>query len=262
MARRKSIVIGYGLALCLGLLGACAPRLQTPSPQLPLPLPTPPRVTWVLPGNPLPHTDDFETYPVGAVLPRVAPDRYGLLAKEWANATIAEALDAEGRTTKALRLAGGLGSNFLTTGAPDWSHYRLRLDFKSLGNPYWGSAGFLIRILVSGTGDRGLELYFGLGGASLAKVLGEQKETFLQRAEVREVTSKAIRDRLWHRLTVEVRSTGEKGKAPVNVSLFLDDGLLLSWTEQDFAQGGVAFGIQDPDLVVYVDKLEILPIGD
>lgn len=241
----------------LGLLGACAPRLvlepQVPLPQVEMgkgPLPVP---QWVLPGNPLPHVDDFESYPLGAVLTTIAPKRYGLLGKE-ARFTITEALNPQDAVTRAVRLARFDGA-LLTTGAGDWTNYRVRMDVKSLGNPYWGSAGLLLRVFLDPAGTRALEFYFGLEGIELTKVLGEQRQVVAKRPELRETGRGFIMDKMWHRLQVVARNTGE-------VRFSMDGGELLSWQDPDFRQGGLGVGVHDPDLVFHLDNLEVTPLSE
>lgn len=244
------------LGAALTLLGACAPTVFQPLPGVELPLPRG-RVevpTWVLPGNPLPLSDDFERYPVGAVLTGVAPERYGLLAKEKATFTVVEALDPKNAITRAVRLAP-FGGALLTTGAGNWTDYQARFDVQSLGNAYWGSAGLLARVFLDPAGTQGLEFRFGRDGIELTKVLGEQRRVVAKRPELKEVGEAFVRDKLWHRFEVLARSTGE-------VRFRMDGRELLAWQDPDFRQGGLGFGVHDSELVLYLDNLEVTPLSE
>ncbi len=129
MARGWLVLVG----LVLALLAACAPRLvlepKVPLPQVGVGKGQDIAPQWVLPGNPMPLADDFEAYPLGAVLTTVAPKQYGLIAKEDAKFAIAKALNPQNAVTKAVRLAwfgGALSFGCLWTprgqglGVPPW----------------------------------------------------------------------------------------------------------------------------------------------
>lgn len=250
MTRPWSLLVGA----ILGLLGACAPRLVL-EPTVPLPLPqvevgkgqTTPK--WVLPGNPLPLADDFESYPLGAVLTRIAPDRYGLLGGENALFTITEALNPENAITRAVRLPREAA--FLTTGAGNWTDYRVRFEAKRVGGVDWGD--LRLRVFVDPTGTRALQLRLSSGGVELAKVLGEQFQVVANRPELAQAGRQFIADKHWHRFELVARSTGE-------VRFSMDGGELISWKDPDFHQGGLGIGVHD--LIAYLDNLEVTPLSE
>ncbi|WP_243089231.1 hypothetical protein [Thermus neutrinimicus] len=247
MTRNRFLLVGLAVAL----LGACAPRLVL-EPTVPLPLPQVGVPQWVLPGNPLPHVDDFESYPLGAVLTTVAPKRYGLLGTNEARFTVTEALNPQNAITRAVRLER-FGGALLTTGAGDWTNYLARLEVKSLGGCYWCS--LLLRVFLDPTGTRALEFRFGGDGVELTKVLGEQRQVVAKRPELKEAGQRFVEDKQWHRFAILAKDTGE-------VRFSMDGGELLSWKDPDFRQGGLGFGVHEAGLVLYLDNLEVTPLSE
>jgi len=208
----------------------------------------------VLPGNPLPEPgkvfwDDFSRYPTGAVLPVVNPKEYGFLRLEenWQEATIVEAFDPSGKLDKALRLAGYDGDGFLTTGAVDWTDYEVSFRLKIEKPRTWNSAmGF--RLFLSGAGDRSLELRVGREGLRLDKLSGEQRFTLVDRRELAQTTGTFVDDKNWHNLRFVLEKSGR-------VRFWLDDTLLLDWTDPDYHAGG--FGVGPLGAVAFLDDLKI-----
>ncbi len=259
------------------LLAACAPRPSVelrPAPgvkvavpvEAPAPAPTGATavesgkkgaarapVIKVLPGNPLPEPgtafkDDFSKYPTGAVLPVVAPERYGLLrGAEWQKIAVVEAFDPSGRLDKAVRLEGGIGEGFLTTGAVDWRNYEVRLRLKVEKAPSTESA-VRFRLFLSGAGDRALELRLGYEGLRLDKLAGEQRFTLIDRRELADTGSSFLRDQNWHDLRFALEESGR-------VRFWLDGTLLLEWTDPDYRAGG--FGVGPMATTFFLDDLRI-----
>ncbi len=213
----------------------------------------------VLPGNPLPEPgavfkDDFAQYPTGAVLPVVNPRDYGLLRyhPSWQGVTIAEAFDPSGKLDKALRIQTGLGEGFLTTGAVDWTDYEVRLRLKVQEAPFTDShLRFLL--FLSGAGDRALELKLGYEGLRLDKLAGDQRFTLVARRELADTGRTLLRDQNWHDLRFVLESSGR-------VRFWLDETLLLDWTDPDYRAGG--FGIGPKGTTFFVDDLEIRRLGE
>ncbi|WP_114313132.1 hypothetical protein [Thermus caldifontis] len=125
----------------------------------------------------------------------------------------------------------------------------------SLGDFYWPSAGLLLRVFVDPTGTRALELRFGHDGVELTKVLGEQRQVVAKRPELAEAGRQFVKDKHWHHFELVARSTGE-------VRFSMDGGEILSWKDPDFHQGGLGFGVHDPNLVLYLDNLEVTPLAE
>ncbi len=272
---------GWSLVAFLFLLAACAPRPTVelrPAPGVKVtvpveaPAPAPTGATAVesgktggvrapgikvLPGNPLPEPgtafkDDFAKYPTGAVLPVVAPERYGLLrGGEWQKITVVEAFDPSGRLDKAVRLEGGYGEGFLTTGAEDWSDYEVRLRLKVEEAPTTES-GVRFRLFLSGAGDRALELKLGYEGLRLDKLAGGQRFTLIDRRELAGTGRTFLRDRNWHDLRFALEASGR-------VRFWLDGTLLLEWTDPDYRAGG--FGVGPKATTFFLDDLEIRRLG-
>ncbi|GLV48094.1 hypothetical protein TJA_12510 [Thermus sp. LT1-2-5] len=266
------------LLAALALLAACAPRITAeplpgvrvdvpvtvPAPSVPQPgqaqgqgrgVTAP--VVKVLPGNPLPppgsvFSDDFSAYPTGAVLPVVAPDRYGLLRTggDWQKITVEEAFDPTGKLDKAVRLEGGLGEGFLTLGAEDWSDYRVSFRLKTLEAPYTGSH-IRARLFLDGSGSRGLEFFLGrdpIRGVGLYKLAGNQRILLLQRRQLDPVAEAVLRDKNWHDFAFELRGDG-------TVRAFVDQTEVLSWKDPDYNRGG--FGIAPGDVTFQLDDLRV-----
>ena len=211
----------------------------------------------VLPGNPLPEpgtafADDFSTYPTGAVLPVVAQDRYGFLRVGGnPKITIVEAFDATGKLDKAVRVGDRFDVGFLTTGAPGWTGYRAGFRLKVQEAPFTESK-VLVRLFMSGAGDRALEFALGYEGVRLTKLAGEQKLVVVDRKELAELGRAVLRDGSWHRLTFEL---GRDGR----VRAWVDETLVLDWTDPDYKAGGL--GIGNGGTVFYLDDLKIERLG-
>ncbi len=264
----------YGLAL-LFLFAACAPRPAVEVKPLPgvkvtVPVATPQGATAVesgkkgglpaikvLPGNPLPEpgtafTDDFSKYPTGAVLPVVAPDRYGLLRwGKWQKVSVTEAFDPSGRLDKAVRLEGGYGEGFLTTGSPDWTDYRVSMRIK-VKEACCTDSRFRARLFLDGAGGRALEFQLGYEGAKLVKLAGDQSFVLVDRPELRDVGRAFLRDGNWHDLVFELKGDG-------TVRAVLDGTELLVWKDPDYRQGG--FGIGPKAITFFLDDLKIERLG-
>ncbi len=253
------------------LLAACAPRPAVEVKPLPgvkvtVPVATPQGATAVesgkkgglpaikvLPGNSLPEpgtafTDDFSKYPTGAVLPAVAPDRYGLLRRgDWQKVSVTEAFDPSGRLDKAVRLEGGYGEGFLTTGSPDWTDYRISMRIK-VQEACCTDSHFRARLFLDGAGGRALEFQLGYEGAKLVKLAGDQSFVLVDRPELRDVGRAFLRDGNWHDLVFELKGDG-------TVRAVLDGTELLVWKDPDYRQGG--FGIGPKNITFFLDDLRI-----
>ncbi len=261
-----------GLIGLLLLLAACAPRPTVevrPVPGVRVTVPVRPQgatavesgknggvrapVIKVLPGNPLPEpgtalSDDFAKYPTGAVLPVVAPERYGKLgSKEWQKITIVEAFDPGGKLDKAVRLEGGYGEGYLTTGARDWSNYEVRASIRVKEA---GTTESAVRFLLflNGAGNRALELRVGYQGVRLDKLAGDQRFTLIDRRELAKTGRTFLRDQNWHDLRFALEDTGR-------VRFWLDGTLLLEWTDPDYKAGG--FGVGPKAATFFLDNLRI-----
>ena len=256
----------YALALLL-LLAACAPRPTVevrPVPgvkvKVPVEVPKPGGVSQgaqmsvikVLPGNPLPpagaaFADDFSQYPVGPVLPAVAPDRYGLVRfkPDWQQVTIIEALDPGGRLNPAVRLEGRDG--LLTTGAEDWTDYRVRFRLKVEATPFTNPR-VRVWLFMNGAGSRALEVEIGPNGVQLAKLAGEQRFVLVDRRELSGLGQTLIRDKRWHDFRFDLQKTGR-------VQVFFDKTQLIDWTDPDYRRGG--FGVGPAGTLFYLDDLRI-----
>ncbi len=211
----------------------------------------------VLPGNPLPEpgtafADDFSTYPTGAVLPVVAPDRYGLLRQgNWQKVSVTEAFDPSGRLDKAVRLEGGYGEGFLTTGSPDWTDYRVSMRIK-VQEACCTDSHLRARLFLDGAGGRALEFQLGFEGAKLVKLAGDQAFVLVDRPELRDVGRAFLRDGNWHDLVFELKGDGA-------VRAVLDGTELLVWKDPDYRQGG--FGIGPKAITFFLDDLKIERLG-
>ncbi len=274
--RAKHVGIALGLA---ALLAACAPTIEAePVPgvkvKVPVEVPMPQGATAVetgggkrgsagpvikvLPGNPLPppgevFRDDFSRYPTGAVLPVVNPKEYGLLKlhRDWQKATIVEAFDPSGKLDKAVRMEEGYLGGFLTTGAQDWTDYEVRLRIKVEKAPSTESA-VRFRLFLDGAGSRALELALGYEGLRLDKLAGEQRFTLIERRELRETGRAFLRDGNWHDLRFLFEASGR-------VRFWLDETLLVDWTDPDYRAGG--FGVGPKGVIFFLDDLEIHRAG-
>lgn len=262
------------------LLAACAPRITAeplPGVRVDVPIQVPPPggpsqspgqaqsgvtapVIKVLPGNPLPpagsaYVDDFSSYPTGAVLPVVAPDRYGLLRTggDWQKITVEEAFAPDGRLDKAVRLEGGLGEGFLTFGAEDWTDYRVSFRLKTLEACCTGSH-IRARLFLTGDGSRALEFQIGFGpaGVMLVKLAGSQSFTLLHRRELEGTARAVMRDGNWHDFVFELRSEG-------TVRVFVDGTEVVNWKDPDYNRGG--FGIGPVGVTFQLDNLKVERLG-
>ncbi|AEB12644.1 hypothetical protein [Marinithermus hydrothermalis] len=248
-------------ALSLTLLAACAPQTTLPPipdvTQIPMPLPTGiPQgkpVVQALPGTPMPLADEFSSYPTGAVLPAVAPDRYGLLRfnQGWEKISIVEAFTSEGKLDKAVRLEGGLGEGFLTAGAPDWTDYRVTLRVKTHEACCTESA-IRARLFMNETGSKALEFRIGFYGVRLIKIAGDQSFTLIDRPELETLGRAVLRDQNWHDLSFELHSDG-------TVTVRVDDTEVVTWKDADYRQGG--FGIGPINTTFFLDDLRIEPLA-
>lgn len=267
----------YRVGLLLGtfwLLAACAPRPVVevrPVPGVRVTVPVTPQgatavesgkkgaALKVLPGNALPApgtawVDDFAKYPTGAVLPVAAPARYGFLRISLEpRFTVVEALNPEGRLDKAVRAGDQNALGFLTTGAEDWTDYRVALRVRVEKAPYTESH-VLFRLFMDGTGSRGFELAIGYDGVRLTKLAGEQRLVVLDRKELAGMGRGFLRDGKWHRLVFALSGDG-------TLKAWLDGALVASWTDPDYRAGG--FGVGMGGAVFYFDDLRIerLPGG-
>lgn len=244
--RRYSTLALFGLS---AILAACAPTLKVqPVPEVKVTLPLPKPVVRVLPGNPMPLSDDFESYPTGAVIQVVAPDRYGLLKLGGApKMTVAEVLDAQGRLNKALRLGNEYDLGFVTSGRDDWRAYRVSAKIKVQKAPFTESR-LRFRLFLSGDGSRGLEFRIGYDGVQLLKFVGEQSLVLIERPELSETGRTLLRDGNWHTLAFELAGNG-------HIKAWLDDTPLLEWTDPDNRQGGFGFG--NDGTIFFLDDLEV-----
>jgi len=242
----------------LFFLASCAPQNTLPQVNLPVDLPEVQApsgpaapVIKVLPGNPLPEPGKvfYDDYPRGAVLPVVNPRDYGILRlnENWREVTIIEAFDPTGKLDKALRIKGGWEDGFLTTGAVDWTDYEVSFRLK-VDKPHTWNSSVGFRLFLSGAGDRSLELIVGREGLWLDKLFGDQRVTLINRRELAETTGTFIDDKNWHNLRFVLEKSGR-------VRFWLDDTLLLDWTDPDYNKGG--FGIGPKGVLFFVDDLTI-----
>ena len=275
---------GLWLLAAGALLGACAPRItaeplpgvrvdvpvQVPPPASP-PQPSQPAgqaqggvtapVIKVLPGNPLPpagsaYVDDFSSYPTGAVLPVVAPERYGLLGTggDWQKITVEEAFAPDGRLDKAVRMEGGYGEGFLTTGAEDWTDYRVSFRLKTL-EACCTHSHIRARLFLNGAGSRALEFFIGrdpINGVGLYKLAGDQRFLLLQRRELNPTANAVLRDGNWHDFVFELRGDG-------TVRVFVDRTEVVNWKDPDYHRGG--FGIGPVGVTFQLDDLKVERLG-
>jgi len=269
---------GLWLLAAGALLGACAPRItaeplpgvrvnvpvQVPPPASP-PQPSQPAgqaqggvtapVIKVLPGNPLPpagsaFVDDFSSYPTGAVLPMVAPDRYGVYKAPngTLSPAVAETFTPQGGLDKSLRLEAA-NTAMLTTGAPDWTDYRVSFRFK------YETGGTLdVGLFVHGSGDRMLIVRLGwgyTGGVHLIKVAGDQRFTLVSRRELKPLTE-ALKDQNWHDFAAEARSDG-------TVRVMVDQQTVIEWKDPDYRAGGIGIGINrlGDRIIWHIDDLKV-----
>lgn len=209
----------------------------------------------VLPGNQMPLVDDFSGYPTGAVLPVMAPDRYGMLrfSKDWSKITLVEAFTPEGNLDKAVRLEGGYGEGFLTTGSPDWTDYRVTLRVKGQEACCTESA-IRVRLFLDGSGSRALEFQIGLDDIKikLVKIAGDQSFTLVERPELADLGRAVLRDQNWHDLAFELHSDGA-------VKVWVDKTEVVSWKDPDYRQGGFAIGPKGS--AFFLDDLQVEPLG-
>ncbi|BBL83149.1 hypothetical protein TthAA37_20200 [Thermus thermophilus] len=267
---------GLWLLAAGALLGACAPRITAeplPGVRVDVPVQVPPPggpsqpagqaqsgvtapAIKVLPGNPLPpagsaFVDDFSSYPTGAVLPVVAPDRYGLLRTggDWQKITVEEAFAPDGRLDKAVRMEGGYGEGFLTTGAEDWTDYRVSFRLKTL-EACCTHSHIRARLFLDGSGSRALEFQIGFGpeGVKLVKLAGGQSFTLLHRRELENTARAVMRDGNWHDIAFELRSDG-------TVKIFVDRTEVVNWKDPDYHRGG--FGIGPVGVTFQLDDLKV-----
>ncbi|WP_457628781.1 family 16 glycoside hydrolase [Oceanithermus sp.] len=226
----KRLQVLLALAL-LGLLAACVPN--------PVDLAVDQaieaglrRTAEVLPQNALPFSDDFESYPVGAILTRANPESYRL----WGDcdgrldyAFVVETVGPEGRSEKAAAVeypcGGGGGLHALTTGAEDWRDYRAEVSFRTKDDQWW------VYLNISGNGAHAYVLEVYGTSATLYKQIGKER-TVVARRDV----SGPRADDAWHTLVAEARSDG--------VRVTVDGEVFADYTDGDpaFSHGG--FGIQ------------------
>ncbi len=223
----------WTLALLALGLAACAPRLEVAVPTPEVTLPAPEVRPAVLPGNPLPFSDDFEGYPVGALLPLANPGAYRLWIHPGEEhndiAYVAEAVGPQGRSEKAAVIrypwGGGGGLAALVTGAEDWKNYRVEAVFKVQDDQWWVYAN------INGNGRHAYVLEVYGRDAKLYKQIGKER-TVVARREI----SGPRDDGGWHKLVAECRQDG--------VRIAVDGEVLADYRDTDpaFAQGG--FGLQ------------------
>lgn len=163
-----------------------------------------------------------------------------------------EAFDANGKLDKAVRIEGGVGEGFLTTGADAWTDYEVKLRLK-VQEACCTDSGVRIRLFMDGSGNRALELKIGYEGVRLDKVAGEQRFTLIDRRELAKTGRAFLRDQIWHRLRVELQSSGR-------VRAWLDDTLIVDWTDPDYKTGG--FGIGPKATTFFLDDLEVQPLTE
>ncbi|BFH76803.1 hypothetical protein TthTF19_19580 [Thermus thermophilus] len=226
----------------------------------------------VLPGNPLPpagsaFVDDFSSYPTGAVLPVVAPDRYGPLRRgDWQSVTVEEAFAPDGRLDKAVRIgekyqeggllttgAEGVGAGaklgpergLLTTGAEHWTDYRVSFRLKTLESPF---GHIRARLFLNGAGSRALEFQIGFDGVKLVKIAGSQSIILIHRRELERTGRAVMRDGNWHDFAFELRGDG-------TVRVFVDRTEVVNWKDPDYNRGG--FGIGPVGVTFQLDDLKV-----
>jgi hypothetical protein len=281
---KRGFVLGAWMLCLLALLAACAPRPAVevrplPGVKVTVPVEAPRArtqgatavesgkkggarapVVKVLPGNPLPpagnaFVDDFSKYPVGAVLPVVAPERYGMIrGANWQKISVEEAFDPSGKLNKAVRIEGGYGEGFLTVGAPDWTDYRVSFRAKTL-EACCTDSHIRARLFLDGSGSRALEFVIGwdpIDGVGLYKLAGDQRFLLLRRRELKPTADAVLRDKNWHDFAFELRSNG-------TVRVWVDGTEVLSWQDPDYRQGG--FGIGPKATTFLLDDLRIERLG-
>ncbi len=218
----------------VALLAACAPEFQIAKPTISIPQPSLPQVpVALLPGNALPFADDFEQYPVGALLPAVNPKAYRLwFAQEERHndiAYVAEAVGPSGRTERVAAVrypwGGGGGLATLVTGAEGWKNYRVEAVFKTEDDQWWVFGN----INGNGTHAYVLEVY-----GQTARVYKQihRDRTVVARREI----SGPKNDGGWHRLVAECREDGFR--------VVVDGEVFADYQDADpaFSRGG--FGLQ------------------
>jgi hypothetical protein len=186
----------------------------------------------VLPQNELPFADDFERYPVGALLTRAAPQDYRI----WGDcegrtdfAFVVETVGPAGKTEKAAAVeypcGGGGGLHALTTGADDWANYRAEVSFKVGDDQWW------VYLNINGQGAHAYVLEVYGKQATLYKQVGGERTVVAKRD-----VSGPRYDDAWHTLVAESR--------PGGVKVTVDGEVFADYADDDpaFATGG--FGLQ------------------
>ncbi len=248
------------------LLSACAPQITVRPPGVEIQAPAQPPATpppgggvstpviLVLPGNKMPLVDDFSGYPTGAVLPVVAPDRYGMLRlnREWNKITVVEAFTPQGSLDKAVRIEGWGHDGLLTTGSQDWTNYRVTLRAKIHEAGYAGS-GLRARLFLDGAGSRGLEFRINRDGIQLVKIAGDQHFTLIERPELAGVGRAFIGGQDWHDFTFELQGDGM-------VRVRVGKSEVISWKDPDYRQGGFGIGPGPAGTTFFLDDLRVEPL--
>lgn len=186
----------------------------------------------VLPENELPFSDDFESYPVGAILTRVNPASYRL----WSDcgdhsdfAFVVETVGPEGRSEKAAAVQTDCGRvHALTTGAEDWMNYRAEVVFRTKDDHWW------VYLNINGQGAHAYVLEVFGRSATLSKMIGDERTVVARR----DVTG-PYNDDGWHTLRAEARSDGVRVTVDGEVFADFDD------SDPAFSHGG--FGVHPQD---------------
>jgi len=190
------------------------------------------RATEVLPQNELPFSDDFESYQLGALLTRAAPDSYrlwGACEGKKNYAFVVETVGPDNKTEKAAAVeypcGGGAGLHALMTGGNDWAGYRAEAVFKVGDDQWW------VYLNVNGNGAHAYVLEVYGKTATLYKQIGRER-TAVSKRDI----SGPRDDGSWHTLAAEARPDG--------VTVSVDGEIFADYADNDpaFSHGG--FGVQ------------------